>query len=103
MPQTNHQRRYTSQHDDEHFHGLAKYLPAPVRLQNLSHKSLFISGELRHALYDLLQPLDCVIIGTAAAARSALWPLVRSIFFWRWSGVAGIQLLAPCQCCYSLG
>ena len=101
MPQPNHQRRYTGQQDDEHLCRFAKHLPASVSLQNLTHKSLFIGCELGHALYDLLQPLDCVIIG--AAACSALRALIRGIIFWRWSGVAGIQLLAPCRCCYSLG
>lgn len=101
MPQPNHQRRYTGQQDDEHLCRFAKHLPTPVCLQNLTHKSLFIGCELGHALYDLLQPLDCVIIG--AAACSALRALIRGIIFWRWSGVAGIQLLAPCRCCYSLG
>lgn len=67
MPKPNYQRRYTGQHDDEHLCRLAKHLPASVSLQDLPHKSLFLSRELRHALYDLLQSLYRVIIGSAAA------------------------------------
>lgn len=68
MPKPNYQRRYTGQHDDEHLCRFAKHLPASVSLQNISHQLLLFCGELRHALYDLLQSLYRVIIGAAAAA-----------------------------------